>query len=799
MRKTFATLLTTLLIAVSDLCTAQTAEDFAERLRRAEDAFRLVRDYNASAQEFTALLDASDPLTRPKIIGYLNASLYTLGKHDQALQLICRESNRQPSSPDFWLFDIHAHARKVALNEGYARSVELMQRYRANCGLASFSSFWAAIPLVKMEFLRAGVHVLAESYILPEKDRIILDQLLQSYPNDPYSDYARYFLHRFAEVHRQELLALNKNPKPPAVPPRPSFAEDPYVMAQINKAPVSERQELRTVIENEECHTAPQCALVTKWLTNSVYPLKLLSTAIERTMTDGQLNRNNSNFAELEDLGRVYFAFVTKTNSSAAKEASAELRYFVDRLRSAPEEAKQTYFSIYASQTCPSPPPDRPSTTAENEKYLSTCLAFLNHFRESTRVPMIAYDELRSLTYTSPLTQLLAAYHLIASLPLPTETPSDYRRHLDRVVELTETNRDAELLSYAISLKGRLPTNHPLEHDRVKRFPYLAARIFEYLAAKHLGDPTGEKALWLWQSIQRRVSFTEREPLLREFIEKYPKSELIDDAFAELGLLFLDRGDEKDKEQGRSLLEKVYRDYPTKNAADNALYHLAADAMSDGRYLAAANYYSKMFSVVAGNRLRSIARNELPTLRGASEGLRGRKYVAGIALSRRGTIVLFDEAAVKADEPLQVGDQLVNVDGKGIEFEKGFYEALEKKSIGDRIKVVFQRRLEWNNVEQKNDTKEISARLQVVQSIVFDVAFVRYDDQLIVREKPDIRAEEIAKIPADGKCLRYAGADFSRGKGSQLWIKTKYISDDGKEFIGWVNASYLRRSTTCLN
>ena len=55
-----------------------------------------------------------------------------------------------------------------------------------------------------MEYLKRRVHVLDEGFVLPEKDRIVLKQLVGRFSNDAYADYARYFFYEFTSVRRIE-------------------------------------------------------------------------------------------------------------------------------------------------------------------------------------------------------------------------------------------------------------------------------------------------------------------------------------------------------------------------------------------------------------------------------------------------------------------------------------------------------------------------------------------------------------------------------------------------------------------
>ena len=69
------------------------------------------------------------------------------------------------------------------------------------CGSAYLSQKWSF-----------WTHVLGEAYVLPIKDRIVLRQLIKKYPNDPFKDYASYFLHDFKAIKRPELIGLPSAP-----------------------------------------------------------------------------------------------------------------------------------------------------------------------------------------------------------------------------------------------------------------------------------------------------------------------------------------------------------------------------------------------------------------------------------------------------------------------------------------------------------------------------------------------------------------------------------------------------------
>ncbi len=58
---------------------------------------------------------------RAEAFNYYKASLYAIGRHEVALNAICSESRAASVAAERWVFDIHAHARSIALNETKAR------------------------------------------------------------------------------------------------------------------------------------------------------------------------------------------------------------------------------------------------------------------------------------------------------------------------------------------------------------------------------------------------------------------------------------------------------------------------------------------------------------------------------------------------------------------------------------------------------------------------------------------------------------------------------------------------------
>ena len=191
----------------------QLAASPASPLQLARRLFYVARDYRGAAASITRFLETPGLVEqdRDKLFALYNASNYAIGAHEEGLSAICREIQRGRRKAIAFLFDVHAHARKIALERGYSAAARVLGQHRRDCRSDVFSDVWTAIPLAKMEYLRRGIHVMDEGYVLPAKDKIILKRIAQQSTQDAYIEYAWYFLHAFDRVSRPELIALRRS------------------------------------------------------------------------------------------------------------------------------------------------------------------------------------------------------------------------------------------------------------------------------------------------------------------------------------------------------------------------------------------------------------------------------------------------------------------------------------------------------------------------------------------------------------------------------------------------------------
>ena len=844
------------------------SDAFKQALKEAYHAFAVLRDYKVADTLFAKLLAGDTRQSDKDLLHRLrNATLYSLGNHDAALDLICERSRALAATDDRYIYDIHAHLRKIALNSGYETATTKALRYKETCSRRQFSPMWVGIPLAKMEFLRAGTHVLGEAYVLPIKDRIVLRQLIKKYPNDPFKDYASYFLHDFKAIKRPELIGLPSAPdetvKPTArrsfgtltvamdtpiddilkefasddadtfsghyiayvfrrllglgrgadalrayrsLPPRlaalleeiPHVAirsainEQAYLEERLAQAPLEQRAKLRELIEAGECaEDLAVCRLAIEWIPHSNTARRVLAKTTSSALQDPQ--NTPELLAGLAKLVREYSKVST---SPAIRAMSRELDYARDTLHDHASENRQALLRIYASGAC---------------EETALCTSFLKTFKASSKARGIALDHLTVLIYSSNLETVNAFYE---SIPPEVFAVKDRQflgdtkgleLHLYRISSYLKQGDVNGLLSYAIQIRGRIfkredkPKKPKIRESEPERFPTLALRVFAYIAESRQKTTLGERAHYLWFTTSlHRTHVDKSKPILEAFIDRYPTSHLIDDAYTELGLLVLQS--EGDRKLAEHYFRKVWKEYPNRNAADNALYYLAEMALKEGNYVQAIYYYTLIVTHFSKKRIAESVADELPPLQGLYEALRDRKYPDGLVftISYGGAnVVMVDPKRVASDFPIAKGDLLTTIAGETFASERGFYHILSRLSSGSQTEATFSRS-KLNTTTKKWETQSINALLNITEVAVFDVQLVGPDDVLYLRPEPGDLKIDSGQIPHDAKCLKYVGPTRVLPN-KAVWYKIEYAEGSGPRAAGWVNSRFLRRSSACLD
>jgi tetratricopeptide (TPR) repeat protein len=826
-----------------------------EQIATGYRALTIEKNYPRAIASFQALLtQIREPVTRKTALDFLNASLYAGGRHRDALDLICQEHRGSPDIP--LLFDVHAHIRKLSLNEGYAAAAQLARQLRHVCNMPVFSAVWTGIPLVKMEYLRARTHVLDEKYILRDKDKIILSNVIAAEPDDAFVEFARYFLHDFANVKHPYLASLQKLPAEDSHPdrhgikfadldavPAPSrerILEDlralmakpyfelaagsvflqlhlqgrirdeiaifaaldetqqrrlattavsgvrrilndaGYIEEMIQSAPEPSRWRLAHLIASPRCANLDHCADLLKW-----FPQSWL---VDRRTSEFILNAWEGARADDEPMLEAPIQAVARLSKLASQSRPGMLRAELDKSTTTLELLKpvarkdlKKVLAILLDRKCAS---------------VTDCEMFFGYVTSSE----IAKDVLERFAL-----QLLAERSLADAVVIVNRLPMQLRdrilgapdglgpraQQLGHIYKLVQQGDADGLLKIAITLRGR-----KLGEGR----PRAAKSILDHLAQQYPRTTAGEKAQFLlFTTAAYRIG--ERDDAvkhLKSFIERYPNSDLIDDAYTELGVIEYRWNGNFDA--AKRLLERVYRDYPRRNAADNALYHLAIMSLERRDYISAARYFTLSATVYGKNRLGQLAATVLNPTKQAAAATADRKFLQGLILLLYDPIEYRDGIAVDKVEPsaietpvaVEAGDRLVSFDGVAPKSVRDFYGALAKRNYNDKVPVLFKRRL------PSGETIEIAGLARVIAAQMFDVHWVEVDDVLNVRDRPMANAIKVGELPPTATCIRVTRRS-PVADGRHPWFEIDYRAADNRRIAGWVNSTFLKKSSVCFN
>jgi hypothetical protein len=359
-------------------------------------------------------------------------------------------------------------------------------------------------------------------------------------------------------------------------------------------------------------------------------------------------------------------------------------------------------------------------------------------------------------------------------------------------IERYLTTKDPDpFLKHAIGVRGRWG------HGR----PHIAARMLWHLAEHFPATSSGEKARFLHfvlvarQRADRADMDEGADALGRKFVQLYPASDLIDDAYAELALC------SGDAEQSRKLFDWVYKQFPASNAADNALYYLLKDAIRSRSYGQALSFAAELAAKYPAGRIAKQTRGMGPEVEAARSALADRRYLGGLALLGGGSsydteggldVAEFDPKVLPRLEGF-VALRVVRVSGREVRSDIAFLSRLWESPLGALVPVVLSGYAASTGLKQ-----EIHVSAPVVRVGVFDVISVAKGDVLNVHSDPTHRSRTVGKIPPRATCVRYAGRT-QRPPDGRAWFEVTYAPEEGPRVSGWVNSHFLTRSETCLD
>jgi TolA-binding protein len=159
-------------------------------------------------------------------------------------------------------------------------------------------------------------------------------------------------------------------------------------------------------------------------------------------------------------------------------------------------------------------------------------------------------------------------------------------------------------------------SSDPKVYKRIGNF--FRTRYYDYSAAIFLFDealqkfPTSDlcdNLMFLKVLTYRDWQPYRVKDVVNEFFFRYPQSNLIDDAIAELA--FVEIMIQNDEKAGELTVRELLKKYPNRNACDNALNWLAYNAMESGEYEKAEKIYREIVLKFPRSRFAKYAKKNL--------------------------------------------------------------------------------------------------------------------------------------------------------------------------------------------
>lgn len=142
---------------------------------------------------------------RDETIGLVTATYYGAGMDRDGLAFLCTAYGGLPADDHRFLFQAHAHIRRIREKEGLVAALTAAAQARNACrGRSDFADIWASIPLVLMENLhdhmtRTNIY---GGYYTDEHDEAELSTYIEAYKRGqdaPFAEYAFYMMRRYDE------------------------------------------------------------------------------------------------------------------------------------------------------------------------------------------------------------------------------------------------------------------------------------------------------------------------------------------------------------------------------------------------------------------------------------------------------------------------------------------------------------------------------------------------------------------------------------------------------------------------
>ena len=575
--------------------------------------------------------------------GLITATYYARKEHTDGLEFICQQYRDKPVWDARFRYQIHAHVRRIAINEGYEDAERVVLSMRSRCRRADLSPVWAGISLGSIEHLVQD----EEMSSADGPDRTFLQYAIERYPQDSMLDHA--------------LLALGQEEELLRRFPDSMLSRIALGSLALKRA---EQDEHASTVEFAERYLArlmPDAATRNRsFLTSSV--VDALGNAYLQLgrLEDARGLSDTWRDPAAQGVPGYVYVFVYKLIDNAADAAGIASALDQSVAAGYPAKSLPEVLPTFAPGTIP-------------------------HIREG------AFAE-------AARAQAAAQSVLVERrIPMP-ETWTTLSRNIDVLGARSQTMTAAQLLATGIAMRDQ--ANEP--DTRWELRPVI--RAFSLGFWKHCETRAPQslesmKAAYLrGAALRREGHFGDAASEFQALVTQHPQGYLADDALAELVSYYVQVLD--NPEQAKKYLDRLTADYPSGNAVDNALYLLGDFYRNRQDYATAAHYYSAVAVNYSGRRLAIAANDMTAALEEVLNSSRKRMGVSGLRFGYDSDIEAAEAYTDVADVApgsnaasagFIAGDRVTHVAGREVTTVAQFYQALSQATPGAEVEVTVKR------------------------------------------------------------------------------------------------------------
>ena len=636
-----------------------------ELFERALNTFREEKNYRQAREDFRSVRRrVTTDHSRDVVDGLITASFYGEGRHREGLSYICELYRVRPLDSIRYRFDIHAHIRRIAIEDGFNVAEDVAVEFATQCGRTDFSPVWAGIPLAKMEYLKKGATVFEEYFNLSWRDVEYLQGIIENYPIDAFLDHAHYFMLQFDKVIGTD-----------------STIEDMAILAAVQLDP---RIKLGYGPDYEE-----------KYYKEALRRIFLMKYYIDKFPDSGRSGDVKSHLISML-LRSGSLSEGLDSALSDGRNVEQHIPDIIHGLRSSVKRfglhetlqmsIKYGFFPIFLSHVHDGDL----DVHAESVEH-----GFSEWYRVSGERSYMErhFDDIWDFFEFSDLRTVFSSFQSFG-LIYAIEAKIDFlwKRYLDNVgFELLHTgdiqgaleeykSQKMAIAKFGLSIPKLLidriyyldgiiiadmQSDSEVHLEAAIRLrdmgaESLAVQRFEAIANDFEDPMVAQKALYLQGATLRRMKeYAAAKEVFGRLWSRFPDGHLADDSLAELGWYYLMVEFERDA--AHEYFNRVLELYPGRNATDNALNWLGWSNLKAKNYSEALTYYLKLVETYTTSRLGARAKRTIEILEKVILTRRTELQLKDVVVS--GNFVMF---VMGEGLPFRFGDRIVEIDGYSV-------------------------------------------------------------------------------------------------------------------------------------